>query len=583
MAVTLLATTTWAHKVNDVDIRVVINDLGHARVVEVRQCVMEESGTEGYIKQYNLHGMRVGEIAVSDETGTQYEVDTPWDVERSRKQKTNRCGINKVHEGVELCWGIGDSGPRVYNIHYTLGGLVNSLDDYDGFNFRFYEPASGAYAQHARVTIERENGQFTEQDTRIWAFRYHGSIHLIDGKIVAETEQPFSDESEGIVIMAQFNKGLFHPVATRKGTFLEKFKKPAFKGSDYTLTDQEKSGSKTSFKGGGFTNPNDTSAWQDLWIIISGLLQLGLWIFIPCYFIYELFNTGSTIKTTRQNVKLFGNKAGEMTQWSRDIPFDGDLCRTSQVLHANNSSDVKDKDQIAAVVMRMTHMGLISLRPHVNDKGENVGEFVVTPPMGQYAKGDRQGELINLVHKQMWNAAGEDHVLQPKEMNAYMRAYPVEHRTVVKRITELLSATGRSRGSLTRNEVLKVYGLKKYLQEFTLLEERHVLEVGLWKEYMVFATLYGIAKQVFEDLKQIWPDYTTLAPDEALLMDTDISTTVASYTLMGMSYVQNYETPAEREARLEREREARRSSGGGGSSSYGGGGGSSGGGGSGFR
>ena len=568
MAVTLLAVTAWAHEVNDVDIRVVINDLGHARVVEVRQCQMGNSGTEGYIKQYNLHGMRVGEIAVSDETGVQYEVDKHWNLDRSRGEKTNHCGINKVDKGVELCWGIGASGPRIYNIHYTLGGLVNSLDDYDGFNFRFYEPASGAFAQHVRVTIEREKGVFTPEDTRIWAFRYHGQINLIDGKIVAETEEPFQDESEGIVIMAQFNKGLFHPVATRKGTFLEKFKKPAFKGSDYTLTDEENN-SKTSFKGGGFTNPDDTSIWQDLWEVISTLLQL--------------FNTGSTVKRAHQNQRLFGNKEGEMREWSRDIPLNGDLYRTSQVLHAVKSSDVKNKDQIAAVVMRMTHLGLISLRPHVNNKGENIGEFLVTPPMGQANSMDPQAKLIGLIHQQMWNAAGQDHVLQPKEMNTYMREYPVEHRAVVRRITELLSATGRSRGNLQPDEVRQVYGLKKFLQEFTLLEERHVLEVGLWKEYMVFATLYGIAKQVFADLKQIWPDYTTLAPQEALLMDTDITTTVANYTLMGMSYVSSYETPAEREARLEREREARRSSGGGGSSSYGGGGGFSGGGGSGFR
>ena len=582
MVVTLLATTTWAHEVNDVDIRVVINDLGHARVVEVRQCYMESSGTEGYIKQYNLHGMRVGEIAVSDETGAQYEVDKPWDVNRSRREKTNRCGINKVSEGVELCWGIGASGPRIYNIHYTLGGLVNSLDDYDGFNFRFYEPARGAFAQHARVTIERENGQFTPEDTRIWAFRYHGNINLIDGKIVAETEQPFREEGEGIVIMAQFNKGLFHPVATRKGTFLEKFKKRAFEGSDYKLTDEENK-NKTSFKGGGYGADGDVPFWKEIWQVISGFLQMILWMFIPCYVLYELFHTGTAVKTAHQNQRLFGNKEGEMREWSREVPLNGDLYRTSQVLHAVKSSDVKDKNQIAAVVMRMTHQGLISLRPHINQKGENVGEFLVTPPMGQANSNDPQAELISLIHSQMWKAAGQDHVLQPKEMQSYMKAYPVEHRGVVRRITELLNATGRTRGGLAPDEVRQVYGLKKYLQEFTLLEERHVLEVGLWKEYMVFATLYGIAKQVFADLKQIWPDYTTLAPQDTLLMDTDVATTVATYTMSGMSYVRSYETPEERAARLEREREARRSSGGGGRSSYGGGGGSSGGGGSGFR
>ena len=572
-----------AHVVNSVEMRVVINDLGNARVVELRQCTIGSGGTEGFIKQYNLHGMGVGELAVSDETGTEYAIDTPWDIDRSRAEKTNRCGIAKVSEGYELCWGIGQSGTRTYNIHYTLTRLVNSFDDSDGFIFRFYEPDESAPAQHARIVIERDSGEFTPDNTRIWAFRYYGTIHLIDGKIVAETKRSFKSADEGLVVMAQFDKGLFHPVTTRKGTFRDKVMKKAFKGSDYQLSEQERNNrGVASLKGNGY-DAGDESIWQLLWEIIGPLLEIGLWIFIPIYFIYQLFSVGSTVKRTRQNVRLFGNKQGEMTQWSRDIPYGGDLYRTSQVLYANSSRDVTRRDQIAAVVMRMAHMGLISLRAHLDDKGENVGEFLVTPPMGNTNSGDPQSNLIALVHKQMWNAAGEDHVLQPKEMNTYMRQYPVEHRGTVRRITELLDASGRSRDSLTADEVLQVYGLKKYLQEFTLLEERHVLEVGLWKEYMVFATLYGIAKQVFADLKQIWPDYTTLAPDQALLMDTDISTDVASYTLMGMSYVHSYETPQEREERLAEERRSSRSGGGGGSSSYGGGGGYSGGGGSGFR
>ena len=84
--IALMAATAWAHSVNNLEMRVVINDLGNARVVEVRQCSMGSSGTEGFIKQYNLHGMGVGELAVSDETGTQYAVDTPWDINRSRTE-----------------------------------------------------------------------------------------------------------------------------------------------------------------------------------------------------------------------------------------------------------------------------------------------------------------------------------------------------------------------------------------------------------------------------------------------------------------------------------------------------------------
>ena len=110
--------------------------------------------------------------------------------------------------------------------------------------------------------------------------------------------------------------------------------------------------------------------------------------------------------------------------------------------------------------------------------------------------------------------------------------------------------------------------------------------MGLWKEYLVFASLYGIAKQVYADMRKIWPDFKQLAAIDQLMMESaPLYRTLANNTLAGMAYVRSYETPQERAARLEREAEARRerSRGGGGSSSYGGGGGHSGGGGSGFR
>lgn len=578
----LLTVAAPAHTVDDLQMRVIINDLGHARVAELRHCTMSDYGTEGYIKQYNLHGMQVGELAVSDETGQQYVVDRHWNIERSRRQKAGRCGIANGDEGPELCWGIGDSGKRAYDIHYTLTRLVNSFDDSDGFIFKFYEADAQSPAHHARIVIEREQGAFSAADTRIWAFQFYGMIKIIEGKIVAETVMPFSKTGEGMVIMAQFDKGLFHPVTTRKGTFDDKVKKPAFEGSDYDLADDDSKGVASVF-GHGYKS-DDSSLLGTLWELVSLLLQTVLWIGLPIYLIYALFNTGFQIKLAHQNQRLFGNKQGEMTQWSRDVPFDGDLHRTSQVLHAVNSHHINPKNQIAAVVMRMTHMGLISLRRQVDERGQQTALYLVTPPLKRNsADNDKQQQLIEAIHQQMWLAAGSDHLLQPKEMQSYMKEYPVEHRATVSRISQLLSATGRSRGSLQPDEVRQVYGLKKFLQEFTLIDERHVLEVGLWKEYLVFATLFGIAKQVYNDLKKIWPDYTTLAPQDALLMDTDIYTDVATHTLYGMTYVEHYETPQERQERLAREARESRSSGGGGSSSYGGGGGYSGGGGSGFR
>lgn len=109
----------------------------------------------------------------------------------------------------------------------------------------------------------------------------------------------------------------------------------------------------------------------------------------------------------------------------------------------------------------------------------------------------------------------------------------------------------------------------KYLREFTLLDERHVTEVSLWKDYMIYATLFGIADQVIEDMKEINPEYFNI-DKIAQQMANDISLPIISDTLSNSTA---------RAIADKAEREARESGGGGSSSSGGGGGGFSGGGG----
>ena len=54
-------------------------------------------------------------------------------------------------------------------------------------------------------------------------------------------------------------------------------------------------------------------------------------------------------------------------------------------------------------------------------------------------------------------------------------------------------------------EARRVMGFKNFLNDFTLSSERESVEVGLWKDYLVYATLYGIADKVAKELKDIDP------------------------------------------------------------------------------
>ncbi len=51
-------------------------------------------------------------------------------------------------------------------------------------------------------------------------------------------------------------------------------------------------------------------------------------------------------------------------------------------------------------------------------------------------------------------------------------------------------------------------GLKKYMEDFSKLDERHAPEVVLWEKYLVYATVFGIAEKVLNQLKVTYPELT---------------------------------------------------------------------------
>ena len=112
-------------------------------------------------------------------------------------------------------------------------------------------------------------------------------------------------------------------------------------------------------------------------------------------------------------------------------------------------------------------------------------------------------------------------------------------------------------------------GLKKYLSEFTLVSERETPEVILWQDYLTFATLFGIADKVSEQLKEINADIY-----RETVGDVDVSVTETIY-------MARYISMAMQRAILNEQISAAansRSQGFGGGASFGGGGGFSGGG-----
>ncbi len=521
-------------KLNDLNIHVVLDNNGDARITETRLMHITAEGTECYIVLQNLKGQTISDLEVSDESGTTFNNIGEWDVSRSRAAKAGQCGIVTKSDGYEICWGLGEKGERTYITSYTVHGLMKSYEDSDGFNWMFVAEGVKPRPQHVKLTIEAAEGDslITPDNTRIWGFRYRGDI-VFEGdsihgyKIVAESSEPFTQGS-AMVAMVEFDKGLFSPELSEVRSF-EDLKGKAFEGSDYRVEDE------------GFS-------FKDWLLIIFGCIIV---LSVPIVLIWKLIQFLRMRRKTRKNLL-----------WYRDIPFEGNLQEANKAINAFRWVSPNNDNMLSACVLKLIQMGALHIGTGLDKKGRTVQQFEIKDLLDE----DKQQELLRKIYHIFKLAAGNDSVLEPKELKKYMKAK--ENRPEMDNFVDALHECYKLSYYKDKiEEVRKLNGLKKFLKEFTLLDERGAQEVGLWKDYMVYATLFGIADQVIRDMKKINPEYF-LMDDLAKEMADDMTLPVI-YSTFRRSTNRAIDNKAAREAR---------DSGGGGSASWGGGGGFSGGG-----
>lgn len=56
------------------------------------------------------------------------------------------------------------------------------------------------------------------------------------------------------------------------------------------------------------------------------------------------------------------------------------------------------------------------------------------------------------------------------------------------------------------DEKEKWKGLKKYMEDFSMLDKREIPEIVIWEKFLVYATAFGIADKVLKQLKMVYPN-----------------------------------------------------------------------------
>ena len=472
----------WADSIRvirDVDIRVEVNQDGSAWITQCWDAEAGSSGTEFYIPVGNLGPMTVSQLEVS-ENGHAYEsLGDDWDVDRSRSWKTGKCGIIPKHNGVELCWGLGEKGDHLWTARFFVTGLVQAYEDADGFNFQFVNKGMSPAPEHARVTIvpDFECPEWTYDSTRVWAFGFNGYIGVEDGAIVAETTEEMTYNSS-VIVLVKFDKGLFSPDVERDGSFQALLDR-ALEGSSYGEEEDDE----------------DDALY---------LLPFGLMVVVGFFML--IWAAVMSALGFKWKKSFFGKT--KITGWFRDVPLEGNLFAAHYTLARGKRYEVSApaNNLIGAFFLRWIMNGQVNVQPDPSNAKRVNLSFVAD----HVSEDDVEERLYQMARQ----AAGSNLLLEKGEFEKWSSANYKKMTAWPERAIARGKSWFHDKGYLVKNTTLTPEGqveachlveFQNFLKDFTLSDERASIEVRLWKEYLVYAQLFGIADKVAKQFQKLYP------------------------------------------------------------------------------
>ena len=471
--------------VEKMDIDVTVHNNGSATITQ-RWAGSFDEGTEVYLpiedKNLIVRNLKVwkGE--------REYLGTDKWNIDWSFESKKWRSGINYTDKGLELCFGISEYGNNVYTFSYDIDPLVKSYRESDGFNFQFVNPYMVTFPSDVNLRVKLDNDKkLTTENARIWGFGYNGMASFSeDGYAVAFSTSPLSGGNYMNITLEIF-KGLLSPNVSVDANFEDVVLAKALEDSTYaeTLAQEGKRG---------------ISLFEMIIIAIFGLSFVRI---IAAIFL--------SIKRKNELKKFY--KDGN---YFRDNPNDGNLVMTHALYKDFDIWNNKETNVIGAIIMKLINNG--NLEPLQEKSYGFFGNEKVNTSLkvGKEPKDPLLRELYNIIIK----AAGDDGILQENELKNYAKE---NYEALIDYIKSLDTkghnalnqedcynrVGGNKLSDLNekgQKELSEIYGLRKFLDEFTLINERSITEGVIWEDLMVYATLFGIAKKVLSELKEVYPD-----------------------------------------------------------------------------
>ena len=538
----IMPVSVLADSIYKVDMRININEDGNASVEEIWD-VKANSGSEWYKTMYELNNSELTDFKVyMDSEELTYK--NYWNINGSLEDKRGYYGINHTSKGIELCFGKSDYKHHIFTVQYKLSNYVFNVEDSQVL----------AWVLMPKITLDNftveVSSYYDFPDTLdVWGYGYKGYAYVENGKIKMSNEGRFHNDY--ISLLVKFPLGTFKTDNRdyRYNTFDDVYRVAEEGTFEYDYGDSSNN-----------NNVDNHFSFIDIILgIINFIFSILPFLLVLVLFAYskkEGYGYRNNKKIYRSEVPMF-----------RDIPCNKDMYYANALIRLNKFCSAKG-NILGAIILKWVKNNKIIFR---NEKKGifNRETSTIDLTLNPVFENEKESELFEIMYD-----ASKDGLLEPKELEKWCSKHYSKFLSLLDsmyddQIKELKDNNHiykrHNREECSKKYVLddkiyedsvQLYGLKKYLIEFSNIDTKEVMDVHLWDEYLMFAYLFGIADKVARQLKNMYPEIM-----EQVDIDLD--------TLMYINYISTNSVSAASSARSAANSY---SSGGGGFSSGGGGG-----------
>ena len=503
---------------NELNFYAKINDDGSMDVVETWNIEIEDTNT--LFKTFELDNTKfssIDNVKVKDVTAN--KEFNQIDEEMYHVTKDCYYGLVNSNGAFEIAWGVGlddEEDTRTYEISYTVEDAVSKYNDYAELYWQFIGEDFEIDADKITGTIELPESANSTEDIKVW-----GHTEGLNGEIYATATNEITFE------LNNFYAGRFVEVRTLFPSYMIENTNRTYSTDRYEEVVQE----ETEW----VNEANARRRQEEIKDLIITILMIIAIIIITVILIVKAVKYGKKLKTLNKY------KPEQELEYFRDLPSKdvtpGEATYILQEAYYGFSSsfgrifsatmldlklkdyidlrvekDKKDKDVIYIKRIKPSDEKLKNDEKKVLDfiyKVEKKKEEITIKQLEKYITShspsvqkliEQSGKDIEdqLVLEGILNKSNKEEYIKYKTMSIALIVNGILCFKIKKRINVL------TQKGIDSKEKWK--GLKKYMEDFSLLNEKEVPAIEVWEKYLVYATAFGIADKVLEQLKTVYPN-----------------------------------------------------------------------------